>query len=580
MTRSIHLADGLTLPLDIVTFRTLVLGVSGAGKSTFGRLLAEQVHHAGQRFCVIDLKHDWWGLKSSADGKRPGIPVVVIGGPRADIPLDEHAGAGVADIVAEINHSVILDLDSLSKTKQIKFLGPFFERLYDVNRNPLLLICDEADRYAPQKPMSVEANVTLGAADDIARRGRKRGLGSLWLSQRPAVINKNVTTQCELTATFRTTSSLDLKELKEHIGRVGTAEQVDETLKQVGGLADGQAILLSQHPRMRMFKTVQFPMPETFDSSATPSVGQRRVEPKQLAALDLAALGERIKAAIAKAKAEDPRELRKRIVALEGELKKAKASKAAPAPATPKVKRVEVPVITPKDLAQLESIKSAFAQIGAKVDQGFVRLTQNMARILTAAGETHAFDRAPATHKKAPDTHTKAVNTHIAPSQPTPASSPQERTDSGPLGKGQRAVLIAIAQTPDGVSREQLSVLTGYKRSTRDLYLQQLGASGMIQRGDPIRATVAGIAELGDDFEALPTGDALRAHWMQKLPAGERAVLEVAVNAYPGTVGAEQISEETNYKRSTRDLYLQKLASRKLIERDRGEVKASATLFG
>lgn len=350
----IHLAPDVNLPLDIVTMRSLVLGVSGSGKSTFARLLAEKIHAAGQRFCVIDLKNDWWGLKSSADGKEPAIPVVIIGGPRADVPLDVNAGAAVADIVAETDHSFIIDLDELSKGRGIKFLGAFFERLYEVNRQPLLLICDEADRYAPQKPMSVEANVTLGAADDIARRGRKRGIGSLWLSQRPAVIAKNVTSQCELVVTFRTTSSLDLKELREHVGRVATAEQVAETMRQVAGLNDGEAILMSQHPDTRMFKTAQFPMPATFDSSATPKVGKRRIEPKQLAAPDLKALGERIKATVEKAKADDPKELRAKIVKLQTEMDGMRRA--------PKVERIEVPVAPPKMVEELAAAHRGYKQ--------------------------------------------------------------------------------------------------------------------------------------------------------------------------------------------------------------------------
>lgn len=97
---TLRLAAGLSLPLDIITMRSLVLGVSGSGKSTFGRLLAEKVHEAGQRFCVIDLKNDWWGLKSSANGKAPAIPVVVLGGPRADLPLDAAAYAAGAYVYA------------------------------------------------------------------------------------------------------------------------------------------------------------------------------------------------------------------------------------------------------------------------------------------------------------------------------------------------------------------------------------------------------------------------------------------------------------------------------------------------
>jgi hypothetical protein len=33
---------------------------------------------------------------------------------------------------------------------------------------------------------------------------------------------------------------------------------------------------------------------------------------------------------------------------------------------------------------------------------------------------------------------------------------------------------MAVAQYPEGVTREQLSVLTGYKRSSRDTYVQRL----------------------------------------------------------------------------------------------------------
>jgi hypothetical protein len=84
--------NDLSLPLDIVTMRTAVYGDSGAGKTTFARLLAEKVHDAQHRFCAIDLKNDWYGLKSSADGASAGIPVVIFGGPRGDVKLFDDAG--------------------------------------------------------------------------------------------------------------------------------------------------------------------------------------------------------------------------------------------------------------------------------------------------------------------------------------------------------------------------------------------------------------------------------------------------------------------------------------------------------
>ena len=75
-----------------------------------------------------------------------------------------------------------------------------------------------------------------------------------------------------------------------------------------------------------------------------------------------------------------------------------------------------------------------------------------------------------------------------------------------PLPRGERACLIAIAQHHNGVRREQLTVLTGYKRSSRDAYVQRLGERGCVSRdGERIVATPAGIATLGADYQPLPT---------------------------------------------------------------------------
>ena len=83
-------------------------------------------------------------------------------------------------------------------------------------------------------------------------------------------------------------------------------------------------------------------------------------------------------------------------------------------------------------------------------------------------------------------------------------------TDNGNLPAGERVVLTAVAQYPEGAERTQLSILTGYKRSTRDRYLQFLAQKDFIEvRGDRLLATDACVSALGD-FEPLPTGDALR----------------------------------------------------------------------
>jgi chromosome segregation and condensation protein ScpB len=98
-------------------------------------------------------------------------------------------------------------------------------------------------------------------------------------------------------------------------------------------------------------------------------------------------------------------------------------------------------------------------------------------------------------------------------------------------------------------------------------------------RGGNIVATQAGVDALGSDYEPLPTGEALQAYWLQRLPPGEQAVLEAAIAAYPNGVDREAIDEATGYKRSSRDAYIQRLQARQLLEKGGGAVVATAVLF-
>ena len=146
---------------------------------------------------------------------------------------------------------------------------------------------------------------------------------------------------------------------------------------------------------------------------------------------------------------------------------------------------------------------------------------------------------------------------------------------------GERSTLIACAQhQPQGCAREQLSILTGYKRSTRNAYVQRLMEKGYVRAaGEQVVATDAGVEALGADFEPLPTGEALRNYWIARLPEGERKVFVLATAAYPEAVSREAIGGETGYKRSTRNAYIQRLQARRLVAPQGDGVRASEDLF-
>ena len=91
-------------------------------------------------------------------------------------------------------------------------------------RTPLMLIVDEADAIAPQKPNPGEERM-LGAMDDIVRRGGQRGIGCLLISQRSAVVNKNVLTQTQVMIAMQTIARLDMDAIMDWVDVHGQVEQ-------------------------------------------------------------------------------------------------------------------------------------------------------------------------------------------------------------------------------------------------------------------------------------------------------------------------------------------------------------------
>ena len=574
--------DGFTLAQGVVEDVVAILGRRGRGKTTTGVVIVEELYKAGARFCVADPTDVWHGLKSSRDGKRPGIPCVVMGGERGDVPLSPDGGEIIADFVADpTSPSCVLELKQFTQGELVRFMTAFLARLYHKNSYPLHLVLDEADQFAPQRPMPGE-QAMLGAAQRVTKMGRSKGLHPLLITQRPATLSKNVLTQAGLLVSHAITGPQDRNAVDDWIKANAEEGEREQFLSSLPGLPRGTAWFWS--PDVPLFRQVGVRDRETFDSSATPKQGER-IQPKALAEVDLEALKVRIAATIEKAKAEDPRELRKTIAGLERELR-AKLDKKAVSPIPPS-KRVEVPIL--KD-AHVKRLEAAVEKLLAEMANVAVQVAHRQQVVVAVAGNiTDQIKAALAatTAKMGPD-HSQTIQT--APPRalrrnPTSNEEAKLRRPAGDarLGSGERAILTAIAQHgDDGVTREQLSILAGYKRSSRDTYLQRLRAGGLVEAvDDRIVATDAARSQLGPDFEPLPTGEALRRHWLGRLPEGERRIFEIVVNAYPRAVERLAIDEATGYQRSSRDTYLQRLSARRLVRPvGRGEVMAAEGLFG
>ena len=568
----LHLAEELTLPAEAVTQTFAILGVRGSGKSNTAVLMAEEMFRTKLPFVVIDPVGSWWGLRSSRNGKGPGLAVAIFGGRHGDVPLERAGGALLADLVVDERLSCVLDVSEFSEGDKIRFLIDFAERLYRRNQDPLHLFLEEADDYAPQRPFREQARL-LRAWENVVRRGRARGLGITMITQRSAALNKNVLTQIETLLVFRTTSPQDRKAIGAWVDYHG---QSQELLESLPGLKDGEAWIWSPHWLGKLLRT-RVRLRDTFDSAATPKDVAGRRPPASLADIDLQAIQKRMNATIERAKTEDPRELRRQVAELRQQLVHMKT----PVPARVEIKSLEI--VKPGMVRRIEQLLRKIEHViqsADRIQKALAKAAEPIGAVVVNLGTAAA--RLYTTLQARSDSVLSSQTVLIRERQATPpAGRPAAIKPESELPIGEFRLLTAIAQYPDGVSREQLSVLAGYKRSSRDTYLQRLRERGyFVFNGDQLLATEAGLAMLGSGFLPLPVGPPLQDYWMNRLPVGEAKLLQVLLDAYPKAVDREILSDKTGYKRSSRDTYLQRLLTRRLIVSEgRGAVRAHELLF-
>jgi len=605
------------IPAAALDDRLGFVGTAGSGKTYNASGCVEQLLRRGARCIILDPLDVWFGLRLLADGKTESpFKVVIFGGEHGDLPLNEHAGALIGETVAGMAESCIVSLSSLgTNAAERRFMLGLLTAIYrKASREPVHLIFDEADLWAPQRLLDKEGEAAklLGQMETIVRRGRRLGFIPWLITQRPAVLSKNVLSQIDGLVAFKLTSTQDRDAIGDWVEGQADKARWKELYGELAAFPRGHGLVWI--PGRGIIKDADFPAKTTFDSSATPKRGERK-HAADLKPLNVEALRGKLATVEKETADNDPRRLKATIAELQRQLKAAAT--------TPDAKAHEQVANLRSSLkTALEAVKDDLKRAREEghaegVTDGLRRAAKHIAPLMAnlgrlaesvtglrafidelkdpklekLGGNTEAF----ASLKLFNDALTKSgVGTTPAPggvsvrrAGPT-SMSPVRRRDPAPssngagepLARGERACLVAIAQHPEGVTREQLTVLTGYKRSSRDTYVQRLGAAGYVETGERILATDAGIAALGADFAPLPTGEELQRYWLERLPQGERVILERLLPAYPEPVSREALTEATGYKRSSRDTYLQRLGARELVvtERD-GTIRAAEQLF-
>ena len=198
------------LPVAALDERLAIVGTSGSGKTYAAKGLIERLLDGGARVCIIDPLGVWWGLRAGADGSVPGPhPVAVFGGRHADVPLTSGMGAALGHLVAKHALACVVDVSDLgSAAARRGFMTAFTQALHESNTEPLHLVLDEADLWAPQR-VQLDGYDLLGRVEEIVRRGRVRGFVPWLITQRPAVLHKDVLSQADILVSMKLTASQD-----------------------------------------------------------------------------------------------------------------------------------------------------------------------------------------------------------------------------------------------------------------------------------------------------------------------------------------------------------------------------------
>ncbi len=404
------LANDLSIPADIATAVTLIAGKRGSGKTNTAKRIVEQLHAAGVPFGVLDPVNVWHGLRLGRSGDREGgLPIYVFGGKHADYPLAPTGGSLMADLFVDYRISAVMEMREWSGADRARFVTAFAHRLLERNTEPFVLVAEEAHDLMPQQAMGEEKG-SLGAMLRLVKLGRSGGIGLVELTQRLAALNKTATTQADVLVMHRTTGPQDRKALNDWIAEHHASdEERDDFLRALPTLKTGEAFVWAPdfpEDKPLGLRRVQILACDTFNSHATPKVGEKRVEPKELTPVDLARLAKAMQAAVEKAKQDDPAELRRTIATLRRELM---AAQKAGTPTTLEVKYVDRAVLKGGQLDRAERMVNAVGLVSDKISALLVELKDITTPLASALSAVAASTSAPTAVRAAPRSSGNAV---------------------------------------------------------------------------------------------------------------------------------------------------------------------------
>jgi uncharacterized protein len=620
--KRLQLADDLKLPADeAVTQKYGFIGRSGSGKSYAAMKLAELFLGAGAQIIALDWVGIWWSLRLAKNGKAPGFEhVYIFGGEHADVDLKPESGALMADLIVDKHISVVLDVMHFRKAERTRFATAFAEQFFHrkkTARTACHLFIEEAQAYLPQMVRGEEARM-VGVFEDIGKVGRNYGIGNSLISQRPQAINKDVLNQVEVLLAFQTNGPQERKAIAGWTAENTTAGAA--MIQQLPTLKVGHALVWSPQ-WLRIAHEVHIAERETYNSSSTPTQDVKTIAPKRLSPAELEDLGEAVKLTIEKAKADDPRELKRQIADKETRIKELERT----GPGTPNVvlKPEKVPALTDADRALIEklagqidgwqveaqrqiaagherlreSIQEAVKQANLSTHVSLVGITETIIDLLEKASVKKLLEKLNGLSVQVPGSQFPVPRRPISQksdNQPTRQLSPSSSATPASIGdlklsSSQQVLLNALAWL-ESVSipqprRGQLalvakvsSVSSGFEKNLSTLKT----AGAIVYPGDGLVALTDVGRAIAVKPDAPPSSQELHDSLIARVSGPQGILLRELIAIYPGAINREDLAARAQVSAvsSGFEKNLSTLKSLGLAEYPRqGFVRATDVLF-
>lgn len=537
------------LPREVLDMHVGILGKTGSGKSNLAKATVERLDDEGARYCVIDPTGTWYGLRLTPARKPSKYQPVIFGGQHADIPIGRTHGAAVAETIGTTSTSAIIDTRTMTVGERTDFFIGFGETLLQKNQGPLHLVIDEAHLFAPQgRVADPKSGAMVHAANNLVSLGRGIGLRIILISQRPAKLHKDSLTQIETLIAMRLIAPQDRHAIDDWIGEWAEPAQGKELVQSLPSLKTGEYWIWA--PELGLLERRTAPLASTLDT------GKPSAAPIELGSINVDDVKARLSQVAKDVLDNDPRALRQRIRELEAEARGG----------TPVEKIVEKLVYVDRLAVQTQQEIDAHLDALRKLYVGGEQIVQQVRAILER--EQHGRSvRGPSKTKTEVRALPPAPTT--APATGRPAARPPVEGEA-PLKQAERSILAALAPYPQGRSKVQVALLSGYSSTSGGFFgaLAALRRYGFID-GDAksIRITSTGHEVLGP-YDPLPAGQQLLEYWYGRLNPAESNVLRQLVDSWPETMSKTDVAAAAGYSATSGGFFgaLAKLRKLDLIE--------------